>query len=184
MTEENPKPECIFCGIVEGKIGSAKIYEDEFVLAVLDIMPASNGQAIVIPKKHVFVSGQLDEKLGGHLFNVANKLASILFEVTGATGTNLLISNGPSAGQKMNHTVLQIIPRFENDGINISWNGKQADEKELRELHAKILTKMGVGEAKETKTLEENVSSFSETPIVEEPSEIEEEHFDDEEKLP
>ena len=56
MTEENPKPECIFCGIVEGKIGSAKIYEDEFVLAVLDIMPASNGQAIVIPKKHVFVN--------------------------------------------------------------------------------------------------------------------------------
>ena len=181
MTSENSKQECIFCAIVEGKIGSAKIYEDEFVLGVLDIMPASKGQAIIIPKKHIFVSGQMDEKLGGHLFNVANKVASILFEVTGATGTNLVISNGTSAGQKTNHMVLQIIPRFENDDINISWEGKQADKTELKELHSKIILKIG-GATKETEETE-IVEEIPEEPVSEEIP-IEEEHFDDEEKLP
>ena len=53
MTEEN---KCIFCGIVDGSMQSAKIYEDELVVCVLDIFPASKGHVLVIPKKHIAVS--------------------------------------------------------------------------------------------------------------------------------
>ncbi|MBT5215148.1 HIT domain-containing protein, partial [Candidatus Woesearchaeota archaeon] len=77
MTEEN---KCIFCGIVDGSMQSAKIYEDDKVVCVLDIFPASKGHVLVIPKKHIAVSAQLDEALSSHLFNVGNKMSAVLFE--------------------------------------------------------------------------------------------------------
>ena len=176
MTEEN---KCIFCGIVDGSMQSAKIYEDELVVCVLDIFPASKGHVLVIPKKHIAVSAQLDEALSAHLFNVGNKMSAVLFESLKAEGTNLLIANGAAAGQKVDHLVLHVIPRYKDDGVTISWKSEQIKEEELKNVYGQIVSKTQ-GSQEPVKEVEENKE------VVEEPKEttledaLEEETFDDE----
>ncbi len=174
MTEEN---KCIFCGIADGSIQSAKIYEDDSVICVLDIFPASEGHVLVIPKKHISVSAQLDESLAAHLFNVGNKMSAVLFDSLKAEGTNLLIANGAAAGQKVDHLVLHVIPRYNGDGINISWKSEQIKEEELKRIFEKIISK-SVSPVKEL---------VKEELIIEEPpietsleDQLDEETFDDE----
>lgn len=177
MTEEN---KCIFCGIVDGSMQSAKIYEDELVVCVLDIFPASKGHVLVIPKKHISVSAQLDEALSSHLFNVGNKMSAVLFESLKAEGTNLLIANGAAAGQKVDHLVLHIIPRYKDDGVNISWKSEQIKEEELKNVYSQIVSKTQ-GSQEPVREVEEPVQEVTEPvkePTLEEA--LEEETFDDE----
>lgn len=172
MAEEK---KCIFCGIVDGSMQSAKIYEDDLVVCVLDIFPASKGHVLVIPKKHVAISAQLDENLSAHLFNVGNKMSALLFEAMKAGGTNLLIANGAVAGQKVDHLVLHVIPRYPEDGVNITWSTEQIKEDELKDTFEKI-TSMTQGKREVGKEQEE--------PKKEVVEEIEEETFDEEERIP
>lgn len=159
---------CVFCGIAEGKVDAKKIYEDDSVVVILDINPASKGHAIVIPKKHYTVTGQMTDDEVAHLFNVANKLAGMLFHELKSTGTNFIVNNGAGAGQRIPHVAVYVIPRYEDDGLNFAWEPKEADEKELDEIYKKFKGKLRV-EEKEKK-------------VVEEVSEIESEE-DDEERI-
>jgi histidine triad (HIT) family protein len=170
--------DCIFCGIIEGKVASAKIYEDEHVLAVLDIMPATKGHVLVIPKKHVMFSSMMDDELSGHVFKVANKLSGMLVDTLGPNGTNIVVSNGGIAGQKVNHTSIQVIPRYENDGVLVSWENKHVTEDELKDTFAKLVDKtkdIKFEVVKEAPKIEEELEEIKE--------ELEEEDFDDE-RLP
>jgi diadenosine tetraphosphate (Ap4A) HIT family hydrolase len=72
------------------------------------------------------------------LFKVANKVGIAIFEGLGAQGTNIVVQNGPTAGQKHNHTMVHILPRFENDKVPIGWTPKPASEEELSDLEGKI----------------------------------------------
>ncbi len=173
MAEEK---KCIFCGIADGSMQSAKIYEDDLVVCVLDIFPASKGHVLVIPKKHIAISAQLDDNLSAHLFNVGNKMSALLFEAMKAQGTNLLIANGDVAGQKVDHLVLHVIPRYPEDGVNISWNAEQIKEDELKDTFEKI-TSMTQGK----REVREEPKEEPKKEVVEE---IEEETFDEEERIP
>ena len=153
---------------------SAKIYEDDLVVCVLDIFPASKGHVLVIPKKHIAVSAQLDEASSARLFNVGNKMSALLFEAMGAEGTNLLIANGAVAGQKVDHLVLHVIPRYKDDGVKISWSSEQIKEDELKDTFGKIVSKTSGAKA-----------AVQEEPIEEKKvEELEEETFDEEERVP
>ena len=179
MAEEN---KCIFCGIIDGSMQSAKIYEDELVVCVLDIFPASKGHVLVIPKKHIAVSAQLDEALSSHLFNVGNRMSALLFEAMNAEGTNLLIANGAVAGQKVDHLVLHVIPRYKDDGVNITWNSEQIKEDELKDTFEKITSMtQGAKAPVEEVPKEEHVKDV---PLEEVVEELEEETFDAEERIP
>ncbi|MBT3865554.1 HIT family protein [Candidatus Woesearchaeota archaeon] len=179
MTEEK---KCIFCGITDGSMQSAKIYEDDLVVCVLDIFPASKGHVLVIPKKHIAISAQLDEALSAHLFNVGNKMSAILFEAMEAEGTNLLIANGAAAGQKVDHLVLHVIPRYKDDGVNITWNSEQIKEDELKYTFEKITSMtQGAKAPTEEKPKEEPVKDV---PLEEVVEDLEEETFDEEERIP
>jgi histidine triad (HIT) family protein len=152
MTEENSNnQECPLCAIASGKVASAKVYEDEFVVCVLDIFPATKGHLIVVPKTHVSISTQMDAKLSSHVFEVANRMSGLIFEVMNAKGTNIVVANGAIAGQKSAHLVVHVIPRYEDDGVNVSWKGDKIKEEDLKEVFTKIAEKLQSGvEKKET----------------------------------
>src|SRR3989344_8531923 len=127
--------ECLFCSIIDKKIDSYVIYEDDYVIAVLDINPANKGHVLVMPKEHIAFSTQMEDV--GKLFNAANKIAGKVYDVF-KTGCNIFVANGAEAGQRLNHLVVHVIPRFQNDRINFIWQGKKLEEKELKEIANKM----------------------------------------------
>ena len=129
--------DCIFCKIIAGEIPSAKIYEDDKVLAFLDINPINPGHTLVIPKAH---SGNLSAASEDDLVAVikaVKKLAPAVIKGVGAQGLNLGVNNGAAAGQIVNHLHFHIMPRFEGDGYQL-WGGKPYKEGEMEEVAEKI----------------------------------------------
>lgn len=108
---------CIFCGIVEGKLPSAKLYEDGSSLAFLDIRPLVPGHALVVPKAHCSDLRDLPAGHGGPLLEAAQRLAPALIEAVEADGFNLIVANGAAAGQEVLHLHLHVLPRKTGDGF-------------------------------------------------------------------
>ena len=111
------KNNCIFCAIATGEIPSFKIYEDEFVLAYLDINPFSKGHTLVIPKEHT--TGMLDtpdETLSAVISRV-KKVANRLKSALPCDGFNILQNNGEAAGQTVMHLHFHIVPRYGKEDI-------------------------------------------------------------------
>src|SRR3989338_437756 len=129
---------CLVCQIVEGRVPSAKVYEDESVLAVLDVNGANPGHCFVMPKEHYPIIEQVPDKEIGKIFNVANKISTAVFESLQAQGTSIFVANGIPAGQTVAHFLVNVIPRFENDGINLLWKPKQLNEEEISTIELKL----------------------------------------------
>ncbi|MFA4945309.1 MAG: HIT family protein [Lentisphaeria bacterium] len=130
---------CLFCKIAAGDIPATKLYEDDLVVAFLDIAPLNPGHALVIPKSHHFAASDLPEATAGRLLGVAGRLGAALMRVVDADGFNLLLANGAAAGQVIPHAHLHVIPRFPADGIQLpSRTRPYADAAARDELAAKI----------------------------------------------
>ena len=111
------KNDCIFCAIADGEIPSFKVYEDDLVLAYLDINPFSKGHTLVIPKKHS--KGLLDtddETLAAVIARVKQVAAHVAAKL-GCDGFNILQNNGAAAGQTVRHVHFHIIPRWSGDPL-------------------------------------------------------------------
>ena len=111
------KNDCVFCAIADGEIPSFKIYEDESVLAYLDINPVAKGHTLVIPKAHS--KGLLDTD-DAVLCDVVTKLKKIASHVAfklGCDGFNIMQNNGDAAGQTVHHLHFHIIPRWSGDPL-------------------------------------------------------------------
>lgn len=107
----------IFSKIISGELPSFKVYEDEFVLAFLDINPIQPGHTLVVPKVPSETALDADPEDLARLIVVAQRLAKAIIETVGCDGVNFLINNGEAAGQVVFHTHLHIIPRFTDDGV-------------------------------------------------------------------
>ncbi|MEN9920793.1 MAG: hypothetical protein RL538_686 [Candidatus Parcubacteria bacterium] len=109
--------ETIFSKIVAGELPCFKVYEDEHVLAFLDIHPIQPGHTLVVPK--VASENGLSAKPEdlAHIMRAAQKIGNALINIIGCDGINFLMNNGEAAGQKVFHTHLHLIPRFDNDGV-------------------------------------------------------------------
>jgi histidine triad (HIT) family protein len=107
----------IFEKIIAKEIPAQFVYEDEHVVAFLDINPNSKGHTLVVPKKCFVNIFDADEKVLAHMMTVAKKIAHALKETTGATGVNLVMNNGVDAGQVVFHAHLHVIPRHAVDGV-------------------------------------------------------------------
>lgn len=141
---------CPFCLIVEGKIPSFKVYEDDTLLGILDISPANRGHTILFPKQHSQNIIQLPDSEVAYLLSTANKLMHIITEAVGAKGSNLYLPNGIVAGQNAPHILVHLIPRFEKDGINFSWQPKRVSEEEMTEVKDLIISRGNNSLKKET----------------------------------
>lgn len=105
--------DCIFCKIINNEIPSYKLYEDESVLAFLDINPESNGHTLVIPKKHYVDVTDIDNETLSHIIDIARKLMDELTEKLGCSGFTLIQNNG--VVEEVKHFHLHIKPAYTNE---------------------------------------------------------------------
>ncbi|NTV23782.1 MAG: HIT domain-containing protein [Nanoarchaeota archaeon] len=112
---EAQKKNCIFCKIIAKEIPAMEIYSDSKVLVILDINPANEGHALILPKNHYQILPQIPEDLIGHLFKVAKKTSHVLIKGLGVKGTTIFVANGAIAGQKAPHFMIHVIPRKHGD---------------------------------------------------------------------
>lgn len=127
--------DCIFCKIINGSIPCYKIYEDDFVLAFLDISQASRGHTLVVPKKHYANSLECDDVTLAHLYKVANELGRKLVSKLDAKGMNILTNINEVAGQSVKHFHVHLLPRYSNeDGVNIHFIDSKPSMDELKKI--------------------------------------------------
>jgi histidine triad (HIT) family protein len=113
---EAQKQNCIFCKIINGDQDSKKVYEDSFMLGLLDINPWVEGHVLLMPKEHFPLMPFLPETTFKHMFGLMPKLVDALKNGMIATGANVFIANGGVAGQQSPHFLLHLIPRNDDDG--------------------------------------------------------------------
>lgn len=122
---------CDYCEIAKKKLKSEIVYEDNQIIAVVKDLAAIPGQICVFPKEHYTIIEFVPNDVINHLFRVVNKVSVALFETLGIQGTNIIVQNGTAAGQKVPHFCVEVIPRKENDGLNLDWKAKQFMEDEM-----------------------------------------------------
>jgi histidine triad (HIT) family protein len=128
---------CVFCKIINGEIPSAKVYEDEDVLAILDLSQAEKGHTLVLPKKHFDTFLDADDSTCEKVFVVAKKLANKIKTNLNADGVNILNNSYEAAGQTVMHMHVHIIPRFKGDDLEIKFKD-HSDKYELKDVLAEI----------------------------------------------
>jgi histidine triad (HIT) family protein len=132
--------DCPFCAIVAGEAPASVVREDDLTLAVLDIAPVSEGHTLVLPREHASRLDALDEATGGHLFQAGMRVAAALrsSDRIDAQGVNFLLSDGPAAGQEVDHVHLHVVPRHDDDGIDFGAWWAATDRSELDDVAAAI----------------------------------------------
>ncbi len=119
---------CVFCDIVNKKIPSRVVYEDQEVLAILDISQTTKGHTLVMPKKHYQNILEIPDQELTQIIKVTKDLAAKIMVKLNAAGFNILANTNPQAGQSVMHLHFHIIPRYdENDGIEIKFSENDFD---------------------------------------------------------
>lgn len=112
----------IFGKILRGEIPCHKVYEDQHVLAFLDIMPLSRGHVLVIPREPAETLDKLSDDAAAALGRVLPRVCRAVMKATGCAAFNLLQNNGASAHQAVFHVHFHIIPKPGPDaGLGIKW---------------------------------------------------------------
>jgi histidine triad (HIT) family protein len=129
---------CIFCKIANGNIPSYKVYEDNDVLAFLDVNPASRGHTLVVTKEHFDSVVTCPKAILDKAFEVAQLVAQAEIKQLGATGVNILTNCGKSAGQTVNHFHIHVIPRYDEDGLKLEFPPKQLENSQMDQIKDSI----------------------------------------------
>jgi histidine triad (HIT) family protein len=130
--------DCLFCKIVAGELPSERVQEDEHTVAFMDINPWTRGHALVIPRSHsanIYEVGD-DDLL--HTAIAAKKLALRMKERLACDGVNLLNASEPAAWQTVFHFHLHVIPRYEDDPLQVPVRPRQAASEELARVAAEL----------------------------------------------
>jgi histidine triad (HIT) family protein len=129
---------CIFCKIIAGDIPSAKVYEDEIVLAFMNLQQKNPGHTLVIPKEHYPNIYETPDELVGYVAQIAARIARVVKTQFGAAGINILQNNEPAAMQSVFHFHSHVIPRYAGDDLLAIWRSAPATPEELSTNAEKI----------------------------------------------
>lgn len=133
------KDDCVFCKIVSGEIPSRKIYEDEDVIAIMDLSPTSKGHSLIIPKEHCTNIYDIEEETAAKVMKVAKKLALKMTTALNCDGFNLLQNNGETAGQTMFHFHMHLIPRYKDaDNDMLKFTSVELTDEEMDAIRDRI----------------------------------------------
>jgi len=110
---------CLFCKILNNEIPSYKIYENEYVIAILDISLDVDGHTLVIPKKHYVNILDCDNKVLEEVMKAVKYISNHYVDKLGYDGINILNNNNEAGEQGIPHFHVHIFPRKKNDGLNI-----------------------------------------------------------------
>ena len=125
---------CVFCKIIKGEIPSKKIYEDDDVLAILDISQATLGHTLVLPKKHYENLFSIENNDYLKVMEKVKMLAKAITSALNASGCNILNNCGELAGQSVMHFHVHIIPRYENDDLKIEFKEQSLNLEEIQKI--------------------------------------------------
>ena len=140
--KEFQQQQCIFCQIIDGKVASKKIYEDDKCLGILDINPANPGHVLLMPKEHFPLMPLIPEDILGHLFMVSKALSRVMLTAVEADGTDVFIANGSAAGQRAQHFMLHVIPRKTGDKVKLDIPVSQLSKKKIEDMRDDIQEKI------------------------------------------
>ena len=130
--------DCIFCKIIAGEIPCFKLYESDDVLAFMDINPANEGHALVIPKEH---SADVHAVSGAAISSTvitAKMIAAAIEKTLSPDGINLLQCNGPAAAQSVLHFHMHVLPRRDGDELKLNWGLEPGDMDAIGKLAERI----------------------------------------------
>lgn len=131
-------PACIFCKIAAGHIPCFKVYEDDAVLAFLDIGPLVRGHTLVIPKQHFATVMETPPDTLAAINQRIPKIARAVLAATGTKACHILLNNGPDAMQSVGHLHYHILPRTPGDSFRIPWNAGTLDKQAGADLAAAV----------------------------------------------
>ena len=134
------KDDCIFCKIAAGEIPSRKIYEDNDLIAIMDLSPTSKGHSLIIPKEHYTNIYDIDEEVAGKAMKLAKKLAGHMTEALGCDGFNILQNNHEVAGQTVFHFHMHLIPRYKDaDNNMLKFTSVSFSDEEMDAIREQII---------------------------------------------
>jgi histidine triad (HIT) family protein len=124
--------DCVFCDMIGKKMHRDMLYEDDDVVAFLDIAPVNQGHLLVIPRTHYENIFEVPEETLQKIISVVKKMAQVLDKIS--DGINVVSNNKKAAGQVVNHLHFHVIPRMDGDGFR-HWPGKEYEsEEEMKKM--------------------------------------------------
>ena len=129
---------CIFCAIVAGEAPATIVDEDEHTVAFMDIHPWTRGHALVIPRKHYTDIHEIPDETLSHVAGASKRLAQRAVDSLGADGVNLLNSAGRAAWQTVFHFHLHVIPRYDDDPLELPIRPQEGDPEEIKQTAEKL----------------------------------------------
>jgi histidine triad (HIT) family protein len=118
--------DCLFCKIVAGEVPSTRVHEDDRVIAIMDIFPATRGHVLVIPRAHATDVHEASEDDLAAAASVAKRLAGLAMRGLAADGVTIMQSNGAAAWQTVFHYHVHVIPRYRDDPLVLPWRPGEA----------------------------------------------------------
>ncbi len=138
----NKDPNCIFCKIMARQIPATVVHEDDETLAFMDLGQVNPGHVLVAAKAHVENIYDLDDAQASALLRAASRVARAIRDAFSPAGLSLYQANGGPAGQTVFHFHIHLLPRHENDGMQLVWPVKNPPREKLEEYAAKIRGKL------------------------------------------
>ncbi|WP_367391870.1 HIT family protein [Lewinella sp. LCG006] len=135
---------CIFCKIVAGQLPAHRVYEDEDVLAFMDINPINHGHVLIIPKVHYAELRSIPLATSTAVWEVVKKVEQAIWQTPGLSceGTNILQNNGAAAGQDVFHAHFHVIPRLSGDGSRFRFKLVHSTDETRKEWAESIKNQM------------------------------------------
>jgi histidine triad (HIT) family protein len=128
--------DCIFCEILKGNSPASYTYQDDTVVAFMDIQPITRGHMLVVPRAHAALMAEVEDSVAMRSFRVARQLGSVARETLGAVGVNLFVADGEAAFQDVPHFHVHVIPRYPKDGFGLTFPAKYSQPPSRAELEA------------------------------------------------
>lgn len=113
--------DCIFCEILKGTSPASFTYQDDTVVAFMDVQPITRGHMLVVPRAHAVLMSEVEETVAMRSFRVARRLGALVRTTLGAAGVNLFVADGEAAFQDVPHFHVHVIPRYPKDGFGLTF---------------------------------------------------------------
>jgi histidine triad (HIT) family protein len=130
--------DCIFCGIIAGEIPAEKVDEDEHTVAFMDLNPWTRGHALVVPRRHSPSLYEIDDQDLSRTAIAARRLARRMRQRLHSDGVNLLNAAEPAAWQTVFHFHIHVIPRYEDDPLELPTRPQQAEAEDLARVAGEL----------------------------------------------
>ncbi len=136
------KDDCIFCKLANGVFPTNTVYEDDDFRVILDASPAAKGHSLIIPKQHADNLYEVDDTVAEKILPLAKRIALSMKKTFNCDGVNVLQNNEPAAGQTVFHLHVHVIPRYNDDGLGLTWKQNETDAAEQAELAESLASNM------------------------------------------